>query len=188
MFPISRRFALFLFSLLGTYYSAGVCNETEKAIWADNPSFAAKISKFAVLAVGRSAGVVERLVQTYPALSEDCAGCFGEAVACGTKNCFFSCIRSSTSPDCVSCSQKHCTPSLMECIGVSNASELPPPPVPVSETSTTTRMPRTRKLAAPNELLDMVEIVFGEGRESYQFTPNSDYEEPADSTESGFSV
>ena len=144
-------------------FGDGACNSTEKALWHDNQAFSLQISKFAVSAFGRAAGVVDRLQGAYPAISADCAGCFGEAVACGTRHCFFSCVRSSTSPECVACSQENCTPQLKQCIGVVDDSELPPPPPHEETIVTTSKPPRTRKLAAKRDLPEIVAIVFGEG-------------------------
>lgn len=155
-----------LFGIVGASDPSGVCSPAEKAIWASNPEFSLRISKFAVASLGRSAGVIQKLTEAYPSLGVSCAGCFGEAVACGTKNCFLSCIRSATSPDCVACSNEHCTPRLMECIGTSSASELPPKPVE-SVPSTTTKAPRTRKLAQEtDDFFEIVEIIFGQGSSS----------------------
>lgn len=152
--------------IAGAANPSGVCTPAEKSIWADNAEFSLKISKFAVASLGRAAGVIEKLTEAYPSLGVPCAGCFGEAVACGTKNCFLSCVRSSTSPDCVACSNEHCTPRLMECIGTSKVTDLPPKPVDLAPV-TTTKAPRTRKLAQEtDDFFQIVEIVFGQGSAS----------------------
>jgi hypothetical protein len=155
-------------TLIQASTSRGSCNSTDRAIWQSSDEFSLKITKFAVSAFGRSSGVVERLTSYYPSLSNECAVCFGEAVACGTENCFFPCLRSATSPDCVSCSQKFCTPALMTCVGVSDVSELPPPPSPNANADVqTTQKPivRTRKVktTTTDDFSEIVAIVFGEG-------------------------
>ena len=165
-----RTAVIFFFFGLSSDTLVGSCSATDRAIWSTGHDFSQKISKYAVSAFGRSSGVVERLLEEYPSLSSGCAECFGQAVACGTKNCFFPCLRSSTSPDCVSCSQKYCTPTLMTCVGAEDESELPLPPTPDANADRETTNPpvRTRKMAVvktttSDDFSEIFAIVFGEG-------------------------
>lgn len=154
------------------------CSAADKLIWKGNAGFSQDISRFAVASREKASGVAAKLVAAYPGLGPSCSDCFGEAVACGTSNCFFDCFRSSTSADCVSCSDRWCTPRLKDCVGVSNNEDLPPKPLaegaagPTPPPSTTLKPKshksgKTRKLLENTEddedFLNIVEIVFGVG-------------------------
>jgi hypothetical protein len=79
--------------------------------------------------------VVECLV-TEEGVSEDCAACFGEMMACLALECEAECMAgedSQSSPDCDTCLEATCQPAFMSCAGLpegsneGDGSEGPPP-------------------------------------------------------------
>ena len=52
-------------------------------------------------------------------LTAPCSACYGADAVCSKKHCMSECIRSPSSNECVSCSQKYCNSSLFSCSGVS---------------------------------------------------------------------
>ena len=153
-----------------TRASVNACSDEDKAIFVGSHEFANRLSDYAVRSFGMWSGTVDKIKATYPSLNATCADCFGEAVACGTRTCFFKCAISSTSEACVACSTAYCRPRLLNCVGAADESELPPPPgdkpAPIAPATRT----RQRKLteskqdsADDEELFDFVQIVFGSG-------------------------
>lgn len=171
-----------LFASKSVEATVNACKPEDKALFAGNQEFADRISDFAVKSFGMASGTVEKLTKAYPALTVGCAECFGEAVACGTKNCFLKCAISANSPACVACSTEHCRPRLMACVGTHNESELPPAPGDRPSDNAAPKKTRERKLGQTeadddDDLFDFVEIVFGPGGEFQLALPVQDEDE-----------
>jgi hypothetical protein len=101
------------------------CIKEESKTWIENVEFSENFNRSAKEALGSSQGVIKRLNQLYPSLSDSCLTCFGEVVACGVKKCFVSCLVSPPTESCLSCTSKFCTPAFKNCLGVSTDEEMP---------------------------------------------------------------
>ncbi|MEZ4471729.1 MAG: hypothetical protein R3F60_13210 [bacterium] len=56
-------------------------------------------------------------VQRAAGLTDACASCFGDVLACTLMNCALQCINPNN-PDCRVCQQQHCLPAFEACAGV----------------------------------------------------------------------
>ena len=104
------------------------CSPSELAIWKDSQNFSDNLAAFARASVGRSAGVIFRLLEEYPDFDPSCAACFGALVGCGTRFCWHVCFFNHTSAQCVSCSNNNCRLAFLECTGYSEPEDWPLPP------------------------------------------------------------
>ena len=105
--------------------ASSACSKEDSKTWIGSVEFSENFNRSAKEALGSSQGVIKRLNQLYPSLSDSCLGCFGEVVACGVKKCLVSCLISPPTESCLSCTSKFCTPAFRNCLGVSSDEEMP---------------------------------------------------------------
>jgi len=54
-----------------------------------------------------------------PALTDACAGCYAESVACTIENCIGECVSDPESDACIQCREDEgCTPGFFDCSGL----------------------------------------------------------------------
>lgn len=98
----------------------GSCNEADLQYMADNAEALTTITTDCGLdcfADGDPEGCVVACITSQTPLSDDCALCFAEQVACVSDNCFLVCLFGSTD-DCNACVAANCLAPWQECAGI----------------------------------------------------------------------
>jgi hypothetical protein len=147
---ISLQFALIPIIAMG---STPKCQEHERLVWLDNRPFSENYTNCSIRSMGVPAKLVTCMRNTYSVsqLSDDCLGCFGVATQCGARNCSRKCMKDAGAPECLTCIDTHCSPTMMDCLGVTDKLKMPLKPTPKSTTGAPTLAPTT--LAPTTEIL-----------------------------------
>jgi hypothetical protein len=96
----------------------GACNDAQdlgafKSHWG---TFQNSVDQCATGCLG-GADCSASCIQKAIGLTQPCATCFGQGVACVATNCYWKCL-APNSPGCASCSVQYCEGPLLSCAGV----------------------------------------------------------------------
>ena len=149
-----------VFLLLTNVSFATFCTTDDLSVWRGNQEFSDNVAKFALSSFGRCAATVSKIILAYPTLSLACANCFGETVACGTRNCWMACIVDPFAERCIECSARNCRGDFLKCSGFFNEADWPLPPSATGKviaSSTTVDPSITADVASTIDLTSSVE-------------------------------
>lgn len=130
-FAMKPFFGILSAFVLSQCNASASCSAAERLVWFNNVDFSNYYDACARKTNGLSvrSKTVECLASKYrePDMTRDCLVCFGEAANCGL-GCALPCRSSSSAPRCLTCMERKCFGSLMQCVGAETKSELPLPP------------------------------------------------------------
>jgi len=95
--------------------NAGACtNDADQAVL-DDDTLENSMQGCITQCIGKPVTCLTNCIVDETGLSEECAACFAESVACAMEHCADVCIGNPGSPECKQCRLENCGPALQEC-------------------------------------------------------------------------